>query len=106
MDVPAAFNTARQAARYLAIGISSRRYLLLTMRLEAIDGAETSLKDDGPLIACRDQDPRIHALWLEEIAAIGGMSEMGAFIDENTLGFSRAPKRETTARQSSIGPSM
>ncbi len=76
------FNTAPEPARYLAIGIGSRRYPFIAMRREAVEGAEMSTKDGGWQIEYADQDPRIHELWLKEIAAIGGVSDMGKFIDE------------------------
>jgi mannose-6-phosphate isomerase-like protein (cupin superfamily) len=73
------FNTAPDPARYLAIGLGSRRYPFSTMRRTAAQGAaDTSMKKGGRQIEYEDQDPRVHKLWLEEVAAVGGRSDMAA----------------------------
>lgn len=76
------FNTAPFPARYVAIGIGSRRYPFITMRRQAILGSEVDIKEGGAQIEYADQDPRVHALWLKEIVAVGGKSDMGKYIDE------------------------
>jgi hypothetical protein len=85
------FNTAPHPARYVAIGIGSRRYPFIDMRRQAIQGAEVNVKEGGAQIDYEYQDPRIHALWLEEMAAVGGRSDMGKYIDESAYG--AAPTR-------------
>ena len=77
------FNTAPHRARYVAIGMGSRRYPFTAMRRQTIEEAETSSTAGGPQIEYADQDPRIHAMWLAELAALGGKSDMGKFIDES-----------------------
>ncbi|MCH7543303.1 MAG: hypothetical protein IIB65_06665 [Proteobacteria bacterium] len=77
------FNTSAQPARYLAIAMGSRRYPFLAIRRKGIEGAtDLSVKKGGHQIEYEDQDPRIHRLWLEEIAKTGVGSDMGAYIDE------------------------
>jgi hypothetical protein len=80
------FNTAPHPARYVAIGIGSRRYPFITMRRQAILGSEVDIREGGAQIEYADQDARIHALWLKEIAAVGGKSDMGKYIDESVYG--------------------
>jgi hypothetical protein len=80
------FNTAPHPARYVAIGIGSRRYPFIDMRRQAIQGAEVNTKEGGAQIDYEHQDRRIHALWLEEILAMGGTSDMGKYIDESAYG--------------------
>jgi mannose-6-phosphate isomerase-like protein (cupin superfamily) len=78
------FNTAPQPARYLAIAIGSRRYPFTTMRRVGAAGAvDTSVKKGGRQIEYEDQDPRIHATWLKELAAVGGKSDMGTYFPED-----------------------
>ena len=78
------FNDCPRPARYLAIGLGSRRYPFSVERAEGIDmGSDTSLKEGGIQIECEDQDPRIHAMWLKAIADNGVASDMGEIIDES-----------------------
>jgi hypothetical protein len=56
------------------------------MRRQAILGSEVDIKEGGAQIEYADQDPRVHALWLKEIAAVGGKSDMGKYIDESVHG--------------------
>jgi mannose-6-phosphate isomerase-like protein (cupin superfamily) len=77
------FNTAPEPARYLAVALGSRRYPFTTMRRVGAAGAvDTSVKQGGRQIEYEDQDPRIHALWLQEIAAVGGTSDMAKYFAE------------------------
>jgi uncharacterized RmlC-like cupin family protein len=77
------FNTAPEPARYLAIGIGSRRYPFLGSRRKGIEGGmDTSVKEGGRQIEFADQDPRVHAMWLQEVKATGVASAMGKDIDE------------------------
>jgi hypothetical protein len=43
---------------------------------------ETSVKVGGMQIDYPDQDPRIHAIWLEEMRKAGVPSRMGRHFDE------------------------
>ena len=40
------------------------------------------MKDGGCQIEYEDQDPRIHDIFLEELAKTGASSKMGQFFDE------------------------
>ena len=77
------FNTAPEPARYIAVGIGSRRYPFIRMRREAVLGSEVNVKEGGMQIDYADQDPRIHEIWLEEMAKTGVKSDMGKYIDES-----------------------
>jgi hypothetical protein len=52
-------------------------------------GVDKNVKEGGAQVEYEDQDPRVHGIWLDEIAKHGVESRMGPFIDE-TL-FSRKP---------------
>jgi len=77
------FNVADHPSRYLALQIGTVRYPLLSMKREIWDvGVDKDVKQGGAQVEYEDQDPRVHAIWLEEIARNGVQSRMGAFIDE------------------------
>ncbi|MDB5597191.1 MAG: hypothetical protein JWM36_4152 [Hyphomicrobiales bacterium] len=76
------FNTAAQPARYIAVGIGSRRYPFIRMRREAVLGSEVNVKEGGMQIDYVEQDARIHVIWLEEMRKAGMQSDMGKYIDE------------------------
>ncbi len=77
------FNVASAPSRYLAVQIGSIRYPLLQMKHDIWDkGTDISIKKGGAQIEYEDQDPRIHELWLGEIAKNGVSSRMAEFIDE------------------------
>jgi hypothetical protein len=79
------FNTAPEPARYLAIGMGSRRYPFSTIRREGTAGkADTDIKKGGRQVEYADQDPRLHKKWLDAIAKTNVRSDMGQFIDETT----------------------
>jgi len=78
------FNTDPSSARYLAIALGSQRYPFTESKRSHFDkGVDTSLKDGGNQIEYEDQDPRIHKIYLEELAKTGAQSKMGQFIDES-----------------------
>lgn len=80
------FNTNPTPARYLAIAVGSMRYPLVAAKRNLFDlGVDTSVKDGGNQIEYQDQDPRIHQLYLQELAKSGVASGMGKFVDENRL---------------------
>ena len=64
------FSTGAQPARYLTVGFGTTRYPIVCGRRP---GAERS---DGSQTTPPDQDPLIHALWLEELRKAGVRSEM------------------------------
>jgi quercetin dioxygenase-like cupin family protein len=72
------FVTSQEPSRYLATGVSNVRYPLTEDQRRsgsADDGGRgavsTSIKLGGGQIEYEDQDPRIHALWLEEMRKNG-----------------------------------
>jgi mannose-6-phosphate isomerase-like protein (cupin superfamily) len=79
------FDTSERPARYLAIGFGSKRYPIVWERRIGSEGRRTdvSIKEGGAQIEYADQDPRIHAIWLEELAKTGVKSQMGRHIDES-----------------------
>jgi len=82
------FNTSAEPARYLATRVGGMRYPFTMERRRSMmgerPGAEAtnskSVRDGGDQIEYEDQDPRIHALWLEEMAKVGVEPKMSAFI--------------------------
>jgi uncharacterized RmlC-like cupin family protein len=77
------FNTSPQPSRYLAVAMGSLRYPFTTDKRRVFMGMDVSVRDGGCQIEYEDQDPRIHALYLAELAKHGVASEMGKFIKEN-----------------------
>lgn len=81
------FTTSHEPARYLATGFGSLRYPFTQARRDEILGEKvafaTSTKEGGDQIEYRDQDPRIHPMWLEEIARRGLTSQMDRFFPPN-----------------------
>src|ERR1700722_12060778 len=77
------FTTSTVAARYLAMGFGSLRYPFTQERRQEILGEKvafsTSTKDGGDQIEYEDQDPRIHPMWLDELAKRGLASKMDRF---------------------------
>jgi mannose-6-phosphate isomerase-like protein (cupin superfamily) len=81
------FDTSAEPARYLAIGLGSKRYPTISRRRVGSENnrSDVSIKKGGRQIEYEDQDPRIHALWLQEIAETGVSSKMGKFFDEDAI---------------------
>jgi quercetin dioxygenase-like cupin family protein len=77
------FTTSAKPARYLATGFGSLRYPFTLARRQEILGEKvafsTSTKEGGDQIEYQDQDPRIHSIWLAELAKHGLTSKMGRF---------------------------
>ena len=72
------FNTSAEPARYLAMGIGNVRYPFTLQKRQTMIGekgakqrSSLSIKQGGNQIEFEDQDPRIHALWLEEMHKAG-----------------------------------
>jgi uncharacterized cupin superfamily protein len=80
------FDTSERPARYLAVGFGSKRYPIVYERRMGSEGKRTdvSVKDGGCQIEYPDQDPRIHEIWLKELAKTGVKSQMGRFVDESS----------------------
>ena len=78
------FDTSPRPARYLAVGFGTKRYPIVWERRVGSEGRRTdvSIKEGGAQIEYADQDPRIHALWLQELRKTGVQSEMGRYFDE------------------------
>jgi mannose-6-phosphate isomerase-like protein (cupin superfamily) len=76
------FNTAPKPARYLACSLGSHRYPMTAAKRSRKESPESDAKKNGLQIDYADQDPRIHAIWLEESAATGVGSKMGDIFDE------------------------
>ena len=81
------FDTSSEAARYLAIGLGSKRYPLIQVRRAGSEGnrSDVSIKEGGRQIEYEDQDPRIHRIYLEEIRRTGVESKMGEIFDEEGI---------------------
>ena len=84
------FNTSNRSARYLATGVGGIRYPLLTSSRRSA-GADTggkqavslSMKLGGDQIEYEDQDPKIHPLWLKEMAIHGGTPKMQKYFPDD-----------------------
>ncbi len=76
------FNTAPHPARYLAVAMGSLRYPFTSDKRRVFMGMDVSVKDGGCQIEYENQDPRIHAVFLAELAKHGVKSGMGKFINE------------------------
>jgi hypothetical protein len=76
------FNTSPRPSRYLAVALGSLRYPFSSEKMALFAGVDVSVKDGGRQIEYGDQDPRIHGIFLAELAAGGIASGMGDHIDE------------------------
>lgn len=76
------FTTSATPARYLAIAMGSLRYPFTTDKRKVFMGVDVNVRDGGCQIEYQDQDPRIHRIYLEELAKHGVRSGMGKFIKE------------------------
>lgn len=79
------FNTGPDPARYLAMNLGNRRYPFTGERKRQAKALGISVKDGGRQIEYADQDPRIHRLFLDELARNGATCRMGEFMDESVL---------------------
>jgi hypothetical protein len=63
--------------------MGSTRYPLFAVKRQIWDqGVDTSIKNGGNQVEYEDQDPRIHAIFLEELSKNQVTSLMGDVIDE------------------------
>ena len=79
------FNTSAEPARYMATAYGSSRYPFSNEKRRIKLGVDVSFKQGGAQIEYTDQDPRIHRMYLEELARNGVKSRMGEFMDEKML---------------------
>jgi hypothetical protein len=79
------FATSVDPARYLAIGFGSILYPYTMQMRKIFLGSDVDLKQGGNQIEYEDQDPRIHRIYLNELAKSGAKSAMGTFIDESGI---------------------
>jgi uncharacterized RmlC-like cupin family protein len=77
------YNTAARPSRYLAVALGSLRYPFTTAKMNIFTGVDVSVKDGGAQIEYEDQDPRVHELYLAELAKKGVETHMGEYIDES-----------------------
>jgi uncharacterized RmlC-like cupin family protein len=77
------FNTAPDPARYLAVAFGGLRYPFTTEKRHVFMGMDVNVKHGGCQIEYEDQDPRIHQIFLDELAKYGVASKMAPFIDES-----------------------
>jgi len=70
------FNTCATPARYLATALGNSRYPFTEKNRQGKLGVDVSVKDGGFQIEFEDQDPRIHAMFLEALAKHGVASRM------------------------------
>jgi quercetin dioxygenase-like cupin family protein len=77
------FNTSPTPARYLATALGSQRYPMTRERRMTGSKAAVSVKEGGNQIEYEDQDPRIHQMYLDDMAKHGAQSKMSQFIDES-----------------------
>jgi uncharacterized RmlC-like cupin family protein len=78
------FNTSTDPARYLAVAFGSLRYPFTQSKKDLFMGVDVSVKDGGCQIEYEHQDPRIHSIYLAELAKHGGKSKMSEFLDEGS----------------------
>ena len=79
------FNTGPEPARYLAISMGSNRYPVLSHKVKIKQNPDASIQEGGAQINYEDQDPRIHQIWLTELAKTGIASRMGKHFDEERI---------------------
>ncbi len=79
------FNTSPEPARYLAMNLGNRRYPFTSERRKQAGLLGVSVKDGGRQIDYADQDPRIHKIFLDELAKHGAPCLMSEFMDESIL---------------------
>jgi hypothetical protein len=65
--------------------MGSHRYPVLTHKVKIKQAPDASVQEGGAQINYGDQDPRIHAIWLRELAKAGVPSRMGKYFDEERI---------------------
>lgn len=79
------FNTSADPVRYVATAMGSTRYPMTAEKKANKMGIDVNVNDGGFQIEYQDQDPRIHAIYLEELAKNGVECRMGEFMDDSVL---------------------
>ena len=74
------FNTSPEPARYLAVAFGGLRYPFAEDKKKTFLGMDVSIKDGGRQIEYEDQDPRIHRMYVDELAKHGISARMDAFL--------------------------
>jgi mannose-6-phosphate isomerase-like protein (cupin superfamily) len=77
------FNTSPFPARYLPMAMGSLKYPFTEEKRHVFLGVDVDVKKGGCQVEYEVQDPRIHGLYLEELAKNGVESRMGDYIDES-----------------------
>jgi hypothetical protein len=67
------------------MNLGNRRYPFTSERKRQAKALGVSEKEGGRQILYDDQDPRIHKLYLEQLAEHGVQCRMGEFMDESVL---------------------
>jgi hypothetical protein len=70
------FNTGATLSRHLAMSFGNYHYPVLARLALRHAIPARSTRDGGPQVDFEDQDPRIHALWREQLARTGVASRM------------------------------
>jgi mannose-6-phosphate isomerase-like protein (cupin superfamily) len=65
------FNNSPEPARYLAVAFGGLRYPFSDDKKKTFTGMDVSVKAGGRQIEYEDQDPRIHRIYVEELARHG-----------------------------------
>ncbi|MFT5538870.1 MAG: oxalate decarboxylase/phosphoglucose isomerase-like protein (cupin superfamily) [Alphaproteobacteria bacterium] len=73
------FNTGPEPARYMATAIGNSRYPFTERNQQNKLGVDVSVKDGGGQIEFEDQDPRIHAMFLDALKATSVTCRMPEF---------------------------
>jgi hypothetical protein len=66
--------------RYLAMGHGSVRYPFTTNMWNVYRGVDVSTKDGGNQIEYTDQDPRVHQIYIDEMAKLKLKPKMDKYI--------------------------
>jgi uncharacterized RmlC-like cupin family protein len=74
------FNCSTEPVRYLAMGHGSVRYPFTANMWNVYRGVDVSTKKGGNQIEYTDQDPRVHRIYIEEMAKVGLTPKMDEFI--------------------------
>jgi uncharacterized RmlC-like cupin family protein len=77
------FNTAPEPSRYLAVALGSLRYPFTSEKRTQFSSVDVNVDQGGRQIDYKDQDPRIHRIFLEELKKHGVASGMAKHIDES-----------------------
>ena len=73
------FNTSTEPARYLAVAFGGLRYPFTEDKKKTFLGMDVDVKAGGRQIEYEDQDPRIHQMFVEELAKKGLKPNMDQF---------------------------